>query len=178
MCPTRVQPEKIRPTTLAGFTLVESMVVVMVILVIAAIAIPRFVQARMKANEASAVNSMHMIEMSEILYSQSYPDLGYAKRLIDMGGLNGNCTSPTATNACLLMDESLANGYKSGYLFQLVSDGQNPSRSYTLTAVPSVAGVSGRCSFSSDQGGAINFTSPGAAQGGRFALGAGGGCGH
>jgi type II secretory pathway pseudopilin PulG len=174
-----VQPVKTRPDPAAGFTLVEALVVVMVILVIAAIAIPSFVQARMKANEASAVSSMHMIETSEILYSQSYPDLGYAKRLIDMGGVNGNCSSPTATNACLIMDDSLANGYKSGYLFQLISDGQNPSLAYTLTAVPSVAGVSGRCSFSSDQGGAISFNSPGAAQGGRFALGGGGGgCGR
>ena len=176
MSAVQVQPENIRQTQSAGFTLVEALVVVMVILVIAAIAIPRFVQARMRANEASAVSSMHVIETSEILYSESYPDVGYAKALTDMGARNGNCASPTATNACLLMDDSLANGFKSGYLFQLISDGQKPSRSYTLTAVPSVAGVSGRCSFSSDQGGDINFGAPGATQGGRFALGSGGGC--
>lgn len=174
-----VQPEKIRQVQAAGFTLVETLVVVMVILVIAAIAIPGFFQARMKANEASAVSSMHMIETSEIMYSQSYPDVGYAKTLIDMGARNGNCASPTPTNACLLMDDSLANGYKSGYMFQLISDGQTPSRSYTLTAVPSVAGVSGRCSFSSNEGGEINLTSPGAAQTGRFTVGGGGGgCGN
>jgi type II secretory pathway pseudopilin PulG len=171
----QVQPENTRRTQSAGFTLVEALVVVMVILVIAAIAIPRFVQARMRANEASAVSSMHTIETSEILYSQSYPDLGYAKALIDMGTRNGNCASPTASNACLLMDDSLASGYKSGYLFQLTSDGQKPSRSYTLTAIPSVAGVSGRCSFSSDQGGEISFRSPGATQDGRFAVGGDGG---
>ena len=171
----QVQPGNIRRTQSAGFTLVEALVVVMVILVIAAIAIPRFVQARMRANEASAVSSMHTIETSELLYSESYPDVGYAKALIDMGARNGNCASPTANNACLLMDDSLASGFKSGYLFQLISDGKKPSRAYTLTAVPSVAGVSGRCSFSSDQGGEINSGSP--TQGGRFAVGSGGGGG-
>jgi len=173
----RVQPEKISVSQACGFTLVEALVVVMVILVIAAIAIPSFVQARMKANEASAVSSMHTIQMDQILYSQAYPDVGYAKRLIDMGARNGNCSSPTSSNACLLMDDSLVSGFKDGYSFQLVSDGHNPSLAYTLTAIPDVGGVSGRCAFSSDQGGVINFTAPGAAQAGRFALGSGGGGG-
>jgi type II secretory pathway pseudopilin PulG len=172
------QPEKITPPTAAGFTLVEALVVVMVILVIAAISIPRFVQARMKANEASAVNSMHTIQIAEILYSQTYPNVGYAKTLLAMGGRNGNCHSPTSTNACLLMDDSLVNGYKSGYFFQLSSDNQKPSLMYTLSAVPAVAGVSGRCSFNSNQGGEINLNFPGAAQSGRFALGGGSGCDH
>ena len=81
---------QLRPQS-PGFSLVELLVVVMVILVITAIAIPSFVQARMKANEASAVSSMHTIQTAEFMYSESYPDHGYAKRLADMGANGSDC---------------------------------------------------------------------------------------
>ncbi len=160
-----------------GFSLVELMVVVMVILVIAAIAVPSFVQAKMKANEASAVSSIHNIETAQILYAQNYPQMGFAKHLADLGSRDRACTSPDAAHACLILDENLTGGFKSGYTFELVSDDQTPSQSYTVNAVPQVAGVSGSCSFSGGQGGEITVFFPGAPVS-RLSVGSSGGCGH
>lgn len=160
----------------SGFSLVEALVVVMIILVIAAIAIPSFVQARMKANEASAVNSIHTIDMAEVMYSQTYPDVGYAKALPDMGTGGTDCTSPSSAHACLIMDNSLANGFKSGYVFQLNSDGQRPSLGYSLTGAPEMGGISGRCAFGSNQSGEIKIIANGSSGSSTFSLGGSGTC--
>lgn len=172
------QPEMpVRPRA-SGFSLVELLVVVMVILVITAIAIPSFVQARLKANEASAVNSMHIIQTAQVMYSETYPEQGYAKTLTAMGANGGNCSSPTPSNACLIMDDSLAAGYKNGYAFSIVSDNQTPSLSYTVNGTPAAGGVSGRCSFSAHAGGQIDVVIPGANVTSRFDASGGGGCGN
>jgi type IV pilus assembly protein PilA len=171
-------PEMPGRSRVSGFSLVEALVVVMVILVIAAIAIPSFVQARMKANEASAVNSIHTIDMAEVMYSQAYPDIGFARTLLDMGARGTDCHSPTSTSACLIMDDSLANGYKSGYTFQLNSDGQRPSIGYSLTGAPEMSGISGRCAFGSNQSGEIKIMASGSSGGSQFSLGASGTCDH
>lgn len=162
----------------SGFSLVEALVVVMVILVIAAIAIPSFVQARMKANEASAVNSIHTIDMAEVMYSQTYPDVGFARTLQDMSTGGTDCSSPTATRACLIMDDSLANGFKSGYVFQLNSDGQKPSLGYSLTGAPEMGGISGRCAFGSNQSGEIKIIANGGTGSSTFSIGGSGTCDH
>lgn len=160
----------------SGFSLVEALVVVMIILVIAAIAIPSFVQARMKANEASAVNSIHTIDMAEVMYSQTYPEVGFARTLQDMGARGTDCTSPNSTHACLIMDESLVNGFKSGYVFQLNGDGQKPSLGYSLTGAPEMGGISGRCAFGSNQSGEIKIIANGSSAGSQFSLGSSGTC--
>jgi type IV pilus assembly protein PilA len=162
----------------SGFSLVEALVVVMVILVIAAIAIPSFVQAKMKANEASAISSMRTIRTAQILYEQTYPEIGFASSLADLGTRGTNCESPGPKNACIIMDDALASGVKGGYVFDLVSDGLKPSYSYTLNGTPASDGVSGRCSFTSDQGGEIAFSVPGAAIPTRYSLGNGNTCDH
>ena len=164
---------------ISGFSLVEALVVVMIILIIVAIAIPSFVQARMKANEASAVSSMRVIQSAELMYSQLYPDIGFSKNLHDMGANGTDCHTPSATNACLIMDDNLANGFKSGYFFDVAGDPQKPSTGYSVNGTPEVAGISGRCSFSSDQTGEIMATVVGGATASRFSIGeSGGGCGH
>lgn len=157
----------------SGFSLVELLVVVMIILVIAAIAIPHLVQARMKANEASAVSSMRNIETAEVLYSQAYPLTGFSKNLVDLGPNGTSCASLSPSNACILMDEGLAAGFKSGYVFQLISDGQTPSVGYTLNGIPENAGISGRCSFRSDQDGNITFATTASTTLVRYSLGSG-----
>lgn len=172
------QPEMpVRPPA-PGFSLVELLVVVMVILVITAIAIPSFVQARMKANEASAVSSIHTIQTAEFMYSESYPDQGYAKTLADMGANGSDCKSPTPSSACLIMDGSLAAGYKSGYVFDIVSDNQTPSLSYKVNGTPESGGISGRCSFTASGGGQIDIVVPGADGTSRFTASGSGGCGQ
>lgn len=101
-----------------GFSLVELLIVVAIILIIAAIAIPNLLQSRIRANEASAVSSLRQIKTAEVAYAMAYPSVGYASALKDLGG-TVPCTA-TSTNACLL-DNSLALAIaspgKSGYIF-------------------------------------------------------------
>ena len=120
----------------AGFSLVEAMVVVMVILIIAAIAIPSLVHGRMRANEAAAVASVKTIQTAETLYANTYPDVGYSGSLPNLGSHGSNCQKPTSTNACIIMDEALTSGLKSGYIFDLVNDGNKPSVAYSVNATP------------------------------------------
>jgi prepilin-type N-terminal cleavage/methylation domain-containing protein len=147
------------PLAPRGFSLIEILVVVMVILVIAAISIPHMLQARMRANEAAAVASMHVINTAENVYTNAYPQVGFTGKLADLGNRGGDCRSPSTHNSCIIMDEALTDGLKSGYAFALVGDGTVPQLGYTLTATPQSAGVSGRCTYTSDQNGQVQVAS-------------------
>ncbi len=143
--------------------------VVMVILIIAAIAIPSLVHAKMKANEAAAVASVKNIQMAETIYSNTYPDVGFSGSLPNLGRNGSTCDKPTHTNACIIMDDALASGLKSGYIFELLNDGKTPSRSYTIDATPE-SSATGRCAVSSGDTGELHFTaivSSGSGGGGR-----------
>jgi type IV pilus assembly protein PilA len=160
----------------AGFSLVEVLLVVMVILIIAAIAIPNLVQGKMRANEAAAVASMQTIHTAEVLYFNTYPTVGFASSLANLGSNGTDCEKPTSTNACLIMDEALTSGLKSGYVFEIVGDGNAPTAAYTASASPA-SGVSGRCSIASNQSGEMRFFVPGSTiNGGERSVGSGGGC--
>ena len=150
---------------LAGFSLVEVLVVVMVLMVIAAIAIPNLVHGKMRANEASAVASVKTINTAEYMYNNAYPDVGYSSSLANLGSNGSTCETPTSTNGCLIMDEALTSGIKSGYVFEIVGDGNKPTVTYTVSASPESA-VSGRCSISSSQGGEVRISGPNASSGG------------
>jgi type IV pilus assembly protein PilA len=127
-----------------GFTLLELMIVIAVILIIAAIAIPSLRDAQMAANETSAVGSIRTINTVEVSYQAAYG--GYADSLANLGGADP-CTK-SATTACLL-DQSLAGGLKSGYRFAAV--GGNPSgggnTSYVVGAAPEVFDHTGKRLF-------------------------------
>lgn len=102
-----------------GFSLIELLIVVAIILVIAAIAIPNLLQARLSANEASAAGSLSAIKSAEVTYYSAYPDIGYATKIGDLGGAPP--CSPASSNACLI-DSFLAtstpgSGGKSGYVY-------------------------------------------------------------
>lgn len=158
--------------------MVEILMVVMVILIIAAIAIPSLVHAKMKANEASAVASVKHIQMAEALYNNTYPDVGYAGNLANLGSHGSSCDTPSRTNACIIMDEALTNGLKSGYIFELVNDGKTPSVSYTIDATPE-SNTSGRCAVSATEGGELHITtttSGSGSGGGRSVGGSNTGC--
>jgi type IV pilus assembly protein PilA len=142
-----------------GFSLIELLIVVAIILVISAIAIPSYLRARVQANEASAVSSLRMINTAAITYSSTYGNVGYPTNLTDMGGVNP-CTA-TPTSACLL-DDSLAQGTKSGYALTWVGDGATPSVAYSLTGTPLVVGSSGQRMFCTDQTGVIRYDPSGA----------------
>jgi len=112
-----------------GFTLLELMIVVALILVLAAIAIPCLTDSKISANEASAVASIRTISTAEVTYQSAYG--GYAESLANLGGAEPCAKS--AETACLL-DQSLAGGTKSGYRF--AAAGANPSGGLD-TATPS-----------------------------------------
>jgi type IV pilus assembly protein PilA len=137
-----------------GFSLIELLIVVTIILIIAAIAIPSFMRSRMRANEANAVASLRVIHTAAVTYDTTYPNLGYPATLLTLGGPNP-CTS-TSTQACLL-DSVLASGLKEGYNFVWTGDGLLPSFAFTLTATPQVAGSSGQNMYCTDLTGVIRY---------------------
>jgi type IV pilus assembly protein PilA len=137
-----------------GFSLIELLLVVAVILIISAIAVPNFLRSRERANEASAVASMRVINTASVTYSMTYPDMGYPALLTNLGGANP-CTS-SSVQACLI-DDLLALGTRGGYSFVWTGDGLTPSVSYALTGTPLVVGSSGQRMFCTDQTGVIRY---------------------
>jgi type IV pilus assembly protein PilA len=134
-----------------GFSLIELLIVVAIILIIAAVAIPNLLRSRMSANEASALASMRTIMTSEIVYSMTYP-VGFSANLpaLSDGGTPTNCAPPAipAAAAACLIDPSLASGTKSGYAFTYATAGGGSS--YTLNADPISSGVTGQRHFYTD----------------------------
>jgi len=129
-----------------GFTLLELMIVIAVMLIIAAIAIPSLREAQMHANEVSAVASVRAINQAEVQYQAAYG--GYADALANLGGAEP--CKKSADTACLL-DQSLAGGVKSGYRFAAAggntSGGENTS--YLVGAAPKVFDRTGKRLFCS-----------------------------
>jgi len=138
-----------------GFSLIELLLVVAVILIVASIAVPNFLKSRLRASEASAVASLRMINTAAITYSITYPDLGFPALLTTLGGANP-CTAASSTQACLI-DDSLSQGIKSGYSFVWTGDGAVPSVSFIVTGTPQAVGGSGQRMFCSDQTGVIHY---------------------
>lgn len=136
---------------MAGFSLIELLIVVAIILIIAAIAIPNYMRSRMVANEAATVQNMRNITTGEVAYSTTY-GLGYSAALADMGGVGG---SPTAAG---LIDDILAGGTKSGFNYTYVPTTPDPSgrpQGFTLNADPVNFGATGQRYFYTDQSGVI-----------------------
>lgn len=142
------------PSKHAGFSLIELLIVVAVILVIAAIAIPNLLRSRMAANEASAVASVRSINTSQVVYQSSY-GIGFATKLLDLGdgGVAANCAPPappTTTSSCLI-DSALASGSKSGYNVTYTPAPGALISTYTVNADPISPGFSGQRHFFSDE---------------------------
>ncbi len=136
-----------------GFSLIELLIVVAIILIIAAIAIPTLTRARVSANESSAVGSVRSINTAEISYAAAYPTLGFATSLPYLGGAVGATCIPSTSSGCFI-DSVLASGTKSGYTFT-VAIGSSPvvggaTPSYSVIASPQNINFSGAryfCSF-------------------------------
>ena len=140
-----------------GFSLIELVIVVGIILIIAAIAIPNLMRARMSAHEASAVSSLRAINTAMITYTISYPTVGFASSLNVLGSTSCH---PDATTPCLL-DGILAGGTKSGYSFAATGSGGPPATKYYATAVPIRLNQTGINSFCSSEDAAIRWDSTG-----------------
>ncbi|HEY1263618.1 MAG TPA: prepilin-type N-terminal cleavage/methylation domain-containing protein [Terriglobales bacterium] len=134
-----------------GFSLIELLIVVAIILVIAAIAIPNLLQARLSANESSAAASVRQINTAQMAYYQAYPTIGYASALPVLGGV-GPCT-PSSATACVL-DDFLANAVpgspgKSGYQFQStgLNGGGTLNNNFVTGATPIILNKTGNRNF-------------------------------
>jgi prepilin-type N-terminal cleavage/methylation domain-containing protein len=139
----------------AGFSLIELLIVVAIILIIAAIAIPNLLRSHMAANETSAVASLRAINTSQVVYQSSFgPGFATTLSALSDGGAAANCVPPTApvsTSACLL-DSVLAAGTKSGYNFAYAPVGvAGVIGTYTINGDPISPGSSGQRHFFTDQ---------------------------
>jgi type IV pilus assembly protein PilA len=142
-----------------GFSLIELLIVVAIILIIAAIAIPNLLRSKMAANESSAVGSVRTINTAQVTYQTSW-NIGFAAALNNLGGPSP-CSIASSATACLL-DPILttAPNTKSGYVFAAVGtlpDPQGNPQGFNVTATPTAYQVNGTRSFCSDQGGVIRF---------------------
>ena len=145
-----------------GFSLIELLIVVAIILIIAAIAIPNLLRARMAANESSAVASIRTINTAEVTYNSTYPTTGFSGALLALGGPLGAACVPAVANACLI-DSVLANdgnpagSGKSGYLFTTgagtVAGGVNVG--YTVVTVPITINQTGIRAFCAEEDGVV-----------------------
>jgi type IV pilus assembly protein PilA len=151
-----------------GFSLIELLIVVAIILIIAAIAIPNLLHSKMAANESSAVGSMRSITTAETAYSTNYPNTGYSPTLASLGGA-APCAAASAAAACLIDDvlagASAAATAKNGYYFSYTPGAAvgGTVYSYTSVALPSIPGTSGQRGFFTDQTGVIRYAITGAA---------------
>jgi type IV pilus assembly protein PilA len=155
-----------------GFSLIELLIVVAIILIIAAIAIPNLLRSRMAANEASAVGSIRTVNTAEVTFNSTYND-GFANTLPLLGGAAG--AAATCNNAEIIDPVlSAANpSIKSGYNFQVgpgtVAVAAAPAGcanpgfvdGYTIIGWPVNVGTTGQRSFCSDGSGVIQSLSTG-----------------
>jgi type IV pilus assembly protein PilA len=139
-----------------GFSLIELLIVVAIILIIAAIAIPNLLRSRIAANEASAVGSIRTLNTAEVTFNTTYPTVGFTT-LANLGPTTGG-GSPTSTAAGLI-DANLADGVKSGYNFTLapVVASSGPNTDYQSAAAPVTPGTTGQRYFCSDSSGVIQY---------------------
>jgi len=158
-------------TRTKGFSLIELLIVVAIILIIAAIAIPNLLRARISANESSAVSSIRTINSAEVTYQSAYPTVGFSSTLAALGpSASSGCTTPASSNACLVdwvvAQASVIGTPKSGYYFSdtpaAAVSGIIPG--YTLSGIPASVNQTGVRGFCSNNDAVIRFTAVGSAQ--------------
>jgi type IV pilus assembly protein PilA len=144
-----------------GFTLMELLIVIAIILILMLMAIPTIGSLRKSANRTSAINSVQTINKAEVQYSSDYPASGFACQLSQLGG-DPNAGGPSPNGAQILQGD-IISGYKSGYIFTIACrnkvtvNGQDRATSYLITAVPQTLGKTGDSSFCSDEAGVIKY---------------------
>jgi type IV pilus assembly protein PilA len=151
-----------------GFSLIELLIVVAIILIIAAIAIPNLLRARIAANESSAAASVRTISTAELTYATSYPSVGYAPTLAELGPADVSCSAgPTSTNACIIdyvLSQAVSGGTpKSGYFFGAAGSSSTSTANdqYYVDAWPANLNTTGVKEFCAVADNVVRFITPG-----------------
>lgn len=149
-----------------GFTLMELLIVISIILILMLMAIPTMGNMKRHANETSAIQSLRAISLAQIQYESTYPANGYSCTLTALGG--DPSSGPPSPASAQLLQGDLASGYKSGYIFTIGNckkvniNGTDRITGFTVTAVPQTVGQTGNRGFCSDQfGGAPKYDAAG-----------------
>jgi type IV pilus assembly protein PilA len=143
----------------AGFTLMELLIVISIMLILMLIAIPNMLNLKAQANETSAIQSLRAIQEAETQYTTEYPQNGFACSLTSLGGVASS--GPPSAQAAQLLQADLASGFKSGYNFAVTNctkttiNNQDNYTSYEATAVPAAVGKTGHNGFCLDMSGTI-----------------------
>lgn len=148
-----------RPRWQRGFSVVEAVVLVAILLVVAAIAIPNLLHSNLSENESAAVASLRTLNAACANYSMLYG--GYPRSLSNLGPGDAANSASAA-----LIDTTLASGTKSGYVFRYAPGATGISGgvlSYNVTANPATPGRTGQRGFFTDQSGVIRANRSGAA---------------
>jgi prepilin-type N-terminal cleavage/methylation domain-containing protein len=144
-----------------GFSLIELLIVVAIILIIAAIAIPNLLRARIAANESSAASGIRTINTAEVSYFSNFPTVGYSRALADLGDGGAACPAPpTQTVSCLIDNVLATNGGgtgKSGYSYTEVGT----ITTYHAEASAVSQNTSGVRAFCSVEDAVVRFKNPG-----------------
>jgi type IV pilus assembly protein PilA len=142
-----------------GFTLMELLIVMSIMIILMLIAIPNFISMKAQADETSAIQSLRAIYQAQIQYQTDFPANGFACQLTALGGSAGS--GPPSPQAAQVLQGDLATGQKSGYTFNIVNctkvtvNNQDMYTSYEATAVPQSIGKSGHRGFCIDSAGDI-----------------------
>jgi prepilin-type N-terminal cleavage/methylation domain-containing protein len=131
-----------------GFTLIEMVIVVAIILIIMAIAVPSFLQSRIAANESGAAATIRTLNSAQISYYSAFPTVGYASTLLSLGGNCTGSTVPSSGSACLI-DQDLQTGTRSGYIYTVSNVSGTPAATYNVIGAPTVTGYTGNRNFCS-----------------------------
>jgi type IV pilus assembly protein PilA len=144
----------------AGFTLMELLIVMAVILILMLVAIPSLLNMTIQAHETSALASLRAIQSAEVQYQTNFPANGFACAIGALGGNPGS--GPPTPQAAQMLQSTLATGQKDGYTFTITNctkaqnaNNQDMFTSYEVTAVPQTVGKTGHRGFCMDMSGEI-----------------------